>query len=191
MQKPGTPVRPYLKLFETLLKEVPADQSELVRDLLSGLDDENMAQRIAAKQHETIREAVADILKHVTRKDFLRRRRHEKVAAVAPVGEEMVKGAVAELTQTIWAMQKENNEKFAKVMAISTSAKATPPEKIPTRAPRRAGREDKCHRCQKFVHFARDCRTNLSPINVIPQRTPQYLDKIRKGKGKGRWYEVF
>lgn len=67
-QKAGESVRPYLKMLETLIneayEEVPPDQSELVRDLLSGLDDESMAQRIVAKQHETIRDAVADILKH-------------------------------------------------------------------------------------------------------------------------------
>lgn len=65
-----------LKMYETLLneayEEVPQDQSELIRVLLSGLEDEQMAQQIAAQELGTIKEAVADILKNVSRGDFLR-----------------------------------------------------------------------------------------------------------------------
>lgn len=64
-----------------------------------------MAQRIAARQHDTIKEAVADILRHVSWGDFLRRRPPEKVA---PINEEVLKGMVAELTKTIIAVQKEH-----------------------------------------------------------------------------------
>lgn len=49
-------------LFNEAYEVVPADQSELICDLLGGLEDEAMAGRIAAKQHETIREKVDDII---------------------------------------------------------------------------------------------------------------------------------
>lgn len=57
------PERPYgphrhLNAYEVLLNEaynhIPEDQTALVRDLLSGLENRDMALLIAAFQHETV-----------------------------------------------------------------------------------------------------------------------------------------
>lgn len=47
--------------------------------------------------------------------------------AVAPLQKEVIKGVVAELTKTILAVQKENSEKIAELMALSAKlAPVTP-----------------------------------------------------------------
>lgn len=86
-------------LFNEAYEVVPADQSELICDLLGGLEDEAMARRIAAKQHETIREKVDDIIIYVHRGDFLRKRKQGKVSAVEPLQNEILKRAVEHWTK--------------------------------------------------------------------------------------------
>lgn len=100
-QRSGETIGSYLETYETLLNEayarVPDDQSELIRDLLSGLKDEAMACCIAACGHATIRATVKDILIQSHWRDYLRKQVKHKVAVIIPTGEAALGKAIEEL----------------------------------------------------------------------------------------------
>lgn len=146
-------IRSYLKTYETLLNKaysyVSDDQSELIRDLLSGLEDEAMAFRVAARGHASICAAVKDILIQSHQRDYLRKWVKSKVAAVVPIGEAVLGKAIEELTKSLLTSQKENSDKLKEVLALKTVNPGRSGAESKPRTYSKADRSsDKCYQCQ-------------------------------------------
>lgn len=85
---------------------IPTEEADLVLDKLSGLEDRDMAARIAAKVHDTVREAVKDILKHAHHSDFLRTMASGKIAALEAASREVIQKAVEQMTKKLLSRKK-------------------------------------------------------------------------------------
>ena len=92
----------------------------MVRDLLSGLDDRDIARKLASKHIDNVRRAVEEALTHSQRADFLRP--HKKLGKTAAlegppaIDTETMREAFKELVRTFSLELKETRDQLVDAM---------------------------------------------------------------------------
>ena len=192
-QRPGEPITTYNYEFNALVKEgyptLPEDQSDLVRLYLSNLANRGMAENLV--QNDTIN----------TLEDAMRLAQQKAKAGERLMPRSAPKGRTAEvstlpspeLTAVTKALEavaalandiaKDQQEMKGQVAALTESSRKPAPRERAAQQPpaqrHRPTRNDKCHRCGKYGHFAADCRQPLPQKQGHPQQ-PSSLTKCER-----------
>ena len=175
-QRSGETLRAYLQTAEVLFNEayteMPEDQGDLIRDLLSGMEDYGLAKKVAVCQYTTLKQVIDEVMRLNGVGDFLKPRTKGKVHALWETEEEHGDSLMQRIIETITTIfreeRKRNKEEI--VSAIQQHLPLPKPQQNRSpRTPRLATKDDRCYRCQRNGHFARDCRVNLNPTPEPPK----------------------